>query len=127
MRVLYIDTSSSYLYSGIVEDEILLSSTILDLGQDLSKYALPKIANMFKENNLKPGDIDKIIAVNGPGSFTGIRIGLTIAKVYAFSLKIPITSITSLEAMAASCKEKKVLIPMIDARRNYSYAAIYDN
>lgn len=125
MRILYIDTSSSYLYSAIVEDGKLLSSVSEDYGQGLSQIALPKIAEMFQENNLSPKDVDKIIVVNGPGSFTGIRIGITIAKVYAWSLNIPITTINSLEAMATSSKEQKVHIPMLNARRGYVYTAIY--
>jgi tRNA threonylcarbamoyladenosine biosynthesis protein TsaB len=126
MRVLYIDTSSSYLYSAIVEDEKLIASVSEDYGQSLSAIALPKIVEMFNENKLSPKDVDKIIVVDGPGSFTGIRIGITIAKVYAWSLNIPITTITSLEAMSISSKEKKIHVPMINARRGYVYAAIYD-
>lgn len=125
MRILYIDTSSSYLYTGIVCDGKLISEVQENLQLDLSKLALPKIAEMFSENNLKPNDIDKIIVVNGPGSFTGIRVGLTIAKVYAWSLNIPIIPITSLEAMACSCEEDRILVPIIDARRGYVYGAIY--
>lgn len=126
MRILYIDTSSSYLYAGIVCDNCLVTSVKENLGQDLSRVALPKIASMFESNNLQPNDIDKIIVVNGPGSFTGIRVGLTIAKVYAWSLNIPITTITSLEAMTVSCKYDGPIVSIIDARRDYSYAAIYD-
>ena len=126
MKILYIDTSSSYLYSAIVEDDKLISSVAEDYGQSLSEIALPKIVEMFEKNNLSPKDVDKIIVVNGPGSFTGIRIGITIAKVYAWSLKIPITTISSLEAMAISSKENKKHVPMINARRGYVYAAIYD-
>ena len=81
---------------------------------------------MFTNLNLKPTDIDKIIVVNGPGSFTGIRIGITIAKVYAWGLNKDITTISSLEAMAISCEDKKLKIPVLDARRDYVYAAIFD-
>ena len=126
MKILYIDTSSSYLYSAIVEDNTLISSVAENYGQSLSEIALPKIVEMFEKNNLSPKDVDKIIVVNGPGSFTGIRIGITIAKVYAWRLNIPITTISSLDAMAISSKEKKKHVPMINARRGYVYAAIYD-
>lgn len=126
MRILYIDTSSSYLYAGIVCDNCLVTSFKENLGQDLSRVALPKISSMFESNNLQPKDIDKIIVVNGPGSFTGIRVGLTIAKVYAWSLNIPITTITSLEAMTVSCNYDGPIVSIIDARRDYSYAAIYN-
>ena len=126
MKYLYIDTSSSYLNTALVEDNNLLASINEEFGQSLSEVVVPKIVSMFQENNIEPKDIDKIIVVNGPGSFTGIRIGITIAKVYAWSLNIPITTIDSLGAMAISSNAKKVHIPMINARRGYVYGAIYD-
>ena len=127
MRILYIDTSSSYLYTSIVENDKVMAEIKEEYGQSLSEVALPRIVSMFEKNNLSPKDIDKIIVVNGPGSFTGIRIGITIAKIYAWSLNIPITTIYSLEAMAISSKEKKYHIPILNARRGYVYTAIYDN
>ncbi len=126
MRTLYIDTSSSFLYSGIVEDDKLLCEVKKEFGHSLSEEALPEIASLFTSTNLQPKDIDKIIVVNGPGSFTGIRIGITIAKVYAWSLNIPVTTITSLEAMMISIDERIVRVPMLDARRHYVFTAIYD-
>ena len=126
MRILYVDTSSSYLYAGIVEDNNLLCEVKKEFGTSLSEEALPEIVSLFTKTNLTAKDIDKIIVVNGPGSFTGIRIGITIAKVYAWSLNIPITTITSLEAMMLSSNTNKVKVPMIDARRRYVFGAIYD-
>ncbi|MBQ8131558.1 MAG: tRNA (adenosine(37)-N6)-threonylcarbamoyltransferase complex dimerization subunit type 1 TsaB [Bacilli bacterium] len=126
MRYLYIDTSSSYLYTAIVEDEKLVSEVKEDFGHTLSEKALPEMVSMFEKNHLTAKDIDKIIVVDGPGSFTGIRIGITIAKVYAWSLKTPITTITSLEAMAVSSKANTYKVPMLDARRKYVFGAIYD-
>ena len=126
MRYLYIDTSSSYLYTAIVENERLLGEIKEEFGQSLSEVALPKIASLFTNNNIEAKDIDKIIVVDGPGSFTGIRIGITIAKVYSWSLNIPITTITSLEAMALSCEDNIIHVPLINARRGYVYTAIYD-
>ena len=127
MKYLYIDTSSSFLYAAILENDNIISKVCEDYGQSLSEIALPKIAAMFEENNINPKEIDKIIVVNGPGSFTGIRIGITIAKVYAWSLKIKITTISSLEAMAISNNSDKVKVPIINARRGYVYGAIYAN
>jgi len=125
MRTLYIDTSSNFLYTGIVQDETLLIELQEKLEQNLSRDALPEIASMFDRVNLKPNDIDKIIVVDGPGSFTGIRIGITIAKVYAHTLNKKITTISSLEAMATSFDKASYYVPIIDARRGYVYAAIY--
>ncbi len=127
MKYLYIDTSSSYLYTAVVEEDRLLCEVKSEFGHNLSEVALPEIVEMFNENNIKPEEIGKIIVVNGPGSFTGIRIGITIAKVYAWTLHIPISTITSLEAMALSLDDGLIHIPVLDARRGYVFAAIYDN
>lgn len=126
MKILYIDTSSSYLYTAIIKDSCLLCEVKKEFGHSLSEVALPEIVSMFQDNKIEPNEIDKIIVVNGPGSFTGIRIGITIAKVYAWSLNIPITTITSLEAMMLSSKSEGIRVPIIDARRKYVFAAIYD-
>ena len=126
MRSLYIDTSSSFLYSAIVNDDKVEAEIKKEFGHSLSEVALPEIVSMFEKNKLEAKDIDKIIVVNGPGSFTGIRIGVTIAKVYAWSLKTPVTTITSLDAMAVSSNANTYKVPMIDARRKYVFTAIYD-
>ena len=128
MKILYIDTTTSYLYTGLVIDGKLKSEIKEDFGKDLSSKALSKISEMLTNNHLEPVDIDKIMVVNGPGSFTGIRVGVTIAKTYAYSLNKDIVTVSSLEAMAVSSKgETSFKVPLIDARRNYVYAAIFDN
>lgn len=127
MTFFYIDTTSSYLYTGIVRDNTLLSYCKKNLGKELSVYTTMEVDKIFNEANVKPEDIDKIIVVNGPGSFTGIRIGVTLAKIFAWAKNIPITTITSLEAMAKSIKSDKLIVPIINARREACWAAIYDN
>lgn len=127
MTFFYIDTTSKYLYTGIVKDNILLNEKQEDLGKDLSTYAVSEVSKMFDEVHLLPKDIDKIIVVNGPGSFTGIRIGVTLAKIFAWSLNKPIITITSLEAMAESTSTDKLIVPIINARREACYTAIYDH
>ena len=126
MRVLYIDTSSDYLYSGIIIDDKLVSSIKRKYEKDLSKEALPKIIELFDKADITPKDLDKIIVVNGPGSFTGIRIGITIAKTIAWALNINITPISGLSAMAISSNTNTYKMPLIDARRGYVYGGIYD-
>ena len=128
MRILYIDTTTSNLYTAIYEDNKILSSISESFGKDLSRVALDKIKSMLEDLNLVPNDIDKILVVNGPGSFTGIRIGVTIAKTFAYSLNKEITTISSLQAMALSSNSNtKYVVPIIDARRGYVYGSIYDN
>ncbi len=126
MKVFYIDTSSSYLYAGISDNDILLSSVKKNLGSDMSKFTIKEVENLFKEASLESSDIDKIIVVKGPGSYTGIRIGMTFAKIMAWSLKKEIVSITSLEAMSV-LETSKVIVPLIDARRGFVFAGIYEN
>ena len=126
MTIFYIDTTSSYLYTAVVKDRELLIQKKKDLGKNLSVETVSIVSDMFNEVNIKPEDINKIIVVNGPGSFTGIRIGVTLAKIFAWSRNIPITTITSLEAMAKSIKTDKLIVPIINARREACYAAIYD-
>ena len=126
MKTLYIDTSSSFLYAGILEDTNILQEVKKEFGQDLSKEALPEIDKLFKKAKLKPKDINKIVVINGPGSFTGIRIGITIAKTYAWALNLDIITVNALEAMSISCEEKINHVPILDARRGYVFAAIYD-
>ena len=127
MTLFYIDTTSSFLYTGIVKDNNLLIEKKENLGKDLSVYTVSIVSDMFMEVNINPSDIDKIIVVNGPGSFTGIRIGVTLAKILAWARNIPITTITSLEAMAKSIKTDKLIVPIINARREACYGAIYEN
>lgn len=127
MKVLYLDTSSSFLYCAIVKNDECIGEIKLNLERDLSSLALSEINNLFLSTSTIPNDIDKIIVVNGPGSFTGIRVGLTIAKTYAWGLNKKITTISSLEAMAVSNKNNyDYYIPVIDARRGYVYSGIYD-
>lgn len=127
MKIFYVDTSSDYLYSGIVINDTLVSECQEKLGKDLSKEALPRIISVFNKANITPNDLDKIIVVTGPGSFTGIRIGVTIAKTIAWSLNIPIVPISGLTAMAISNKQEGYSMPLIDARRGFVYGALYDN
>ena len=127
MISLLIDTSTSNLTVSIINsDEVIYNyqETILS---DMSSKLLPIIDNGLKENNLKLENIDKIFVVNGPGSFTGIRVGVTVAKTIAWALKKDIIPLSSLELMATTTSSKKYIVPMIDARRNNVFAGIYDN
>lgn len=124
---LYIDTSSSYLYSALIKDKKILQEVKENYGQKLSVEALPQIIKLFEKASITPKDIDKIVVVVGPGSFTGIRIGVTIAKTMAFSLKKSIIPVSSLKAMAISArKDTPYIMPLMDARRGYVYGAVYD-
>ena len=126
MISLFIDTSSYNLIIGIYKDlkEIYLSIEKND--NNLSERILVNIDQAFKEVNLNIKQIDNIFVVNGPGSFTGTRIGVTVAKTLAWGLKKPVYRISELEVLASKTEEDYI-VPMIDARRGYVYAGMYDN
>ncbi len=126
MRILYIDTTTTYLYTGVTEDNRLLKEIKEEYKKDLSSVALKEISGMLDSLNLGIKDIDKIMVVNGPGSFTGIRIGVTIAKTLGYILNKDIITISSLEAMALSSNKDNIIVPIIDARRGFVYGSIYD-
>ncbi len=126
MNSLFINTSTKKLLIAIIKDDKILFEYKDDNSNELSSKIFPIIDDAFKKSGLKPNDIDTIFVTNGPGSFTGIRIGLTIAKVMAWSLNIKVIPISSLELMA-STKTSKYVASLIDARRGYVFAGLYDN
>lgn len=126
MISLFLDTSSSYLSSAIVKDGKVLKEIYLYLEKEMSKYALLKIKEMMDELNLKPNDIDTVVVVNGPGSYTGLRVGVTIAKTFAWGLNKKLAKVSSLFAMATSIKSNSYIVPIIDARRGFVFAGVYD-
>ena len=127
MITLYLDTTSSFLYTAIIKESEVIAEIKEQLNNNLSEYTLPRIEEMLTVKGISIDEIGKIVVVNGPGSFTGIRIGLTIAKTLAWAKNIPIIPISSLEAMALSADgEYDYVAPAIDARRGFVYASIYD-
>ena len=126
MKILFLDTSSFFVTISIVQDNEILFNYQDEIRDDMSSKIMPIIRKGFETVNFKINDIDKIMVVNGPGSFTGVRIGVTVAKTLAWSLKKDIITLSSLELMATSPFDTDYIIPMIDARRGYVYAGIYD-
>lgn len=124
--IFYIDTTSSVLVAGLIKNNTLIGKIEETLGKNLSTNTLYLIEKMFNKCFVDVNDIDKIVVINGPGSFTGVRIGITIAKTYAWALKKKIVTLSSLEAMSVSTKVAKYKIPYIDARRGYVFAGIYN-
>lgn len=125
MISLFLNTSIDFLSVAIVKDGVVLDSFYTKLNNDLSKITLSVIDDMLSRLSISKRDIKRIVCVNGPGSFTGLRIGVTIAKVWAYSLNIDIVGVSSLYVLATGV-EGDYIVPIIDARRGYVYAGIYD-
>lgn len=126
MITLFIDTCTEVLNVALIKDSIILGSSTISSSEH-SKHTMPEIEKLFKNNNINPKSVNKIMVTNGPGSFTGIRIGVTIAKTYAWACNINVIPISTLKAYALSYDGFDYYIPLIDARRGYVYAGIYNN
>lgn len=101
MKTLFIDTHSELLTIGIINGSEILTKEVESYNSH-SIILLPLIDTLLKENNLKINDIDRIVVLNGPGSFTGIRIGLTVAKTIGYALNKDVYPISSLKAYLVS-------------------------
>ncbi|MBR3362700.1 MAG: tRNA (adenosine(37)-N6)-threonylcarbamoyltransferase complex dimerization subunit type 1 TsaB [Bacilli bacterium] len=125
MKYLFVDSATATLVVAIIVDGEIKYIFNEPTGKDMSIMVMPIIKEAFTTSNLKPQDIDKIFVTIGPGSFTGIRVGLTAVKVMAWALKIPVIPISSLEVIASGTPGSHN-IALIDARRGYVYAGGYD-
>ena len=126
MISLVIDTCNSNLTVALIRDNSILSIYNERIFTDLSTKIFPVMQEVFIKANVDPKDIDTIFVANGPGSFTGIRIGVTVAKTYAWALNKKIIPFSSLEMMATTKVNEDYIVPVIDARRDYVYAGIYN-
>ena len=124
MTYLFIDTCNAFIVSIIKNNEIIYINKDSS-NTDTSSKIMPVIDDAFKSTNLNINDIDKIFVVNGPGSFTGIRVGVTIAKTISYCLNIPLIKLSELELLATT-PTNNYNMPIIDARRGYVFGAIYD-
>ena len=125
MISLFIDTSLSDVSIALVKDNNILSNIRNTSPKEHSIYTTKFIEDILKENKLTPSDVNEIVVVNGPWSFTGIRIGVTIAKMYAYLLKKDIKEITSLKIRVLGFKGKYFL-STIDAKHGNYYIGLYD-
>lgn len=126
MISLFLDSCDKKIIVAILKDNQLIYSKIEDNDNHLSERFLPMIKQALDEVNYTLNDVTRIYIVNGPGSFTGIRVGVTTAKVIAWGLNKEIIPISELEVLATTCTDKKYLVPYIDARREAVYAGMYD-
>ena len=123
MKYLFIDSATANLVVAIIDNGKLIYFYNNNDNHDISTKMMPVLSLAFNKTSLKVNDIDKIFVVVGPGSFTGIRVGLTVAKTIAYALNIPIVPISSLEVIASG----NAGTALINARRGYVFAGTYDS
>ena len=123
MLILGIDTSTKICTCSIFDSENgVIAETSLSVKKNHSNIVMPIIDNLFKISDLNINDIDKIAVAIGPGSFTGVRIALGIAKGLAMALNKPLIAINELDILEAIASgNENEIIPLIDARKERVY------
>lgn len=119
MYSLFIDTHASNIILVLYKDNQIIKKVTQESSMSHSVYCLPLIKSLLEESNLELKDLSLLLVVNGPGSFTGIRIGMTIAKVIAYSLNIPIKLIDSLLIKALNVEASTKYISLEDKHGAY--------
>ncbi|MFD2035232.1 tRNA (adenosine(37)-N6)-threonylcarbamoyltransferase complex dimerization subunit type 1 TsaB [Belliella marina] len=129
--ILSIETATQVCSVSIHRDGMLLGVTELYLENVHSQKLLGLISDLFGQLGLVRKDLAAVAVSSGPGSYTGLRIGVSVAKGFAYALDIPLVGIGTLHGLAAQaihlCREGDFVIPMIDARRMEVYAGVFDS
>ena len=126
MKILAVDTSSKLCSVAILEDTNLIKKIELDNGLTHSETLMPLIQQLLNECSLSLNNIDLLVSDVGPGSFTGIRIGVSSCKAFSDSLNIPCVGISSLEVLAYNIQNDGIICSTIDCKNNNCYFALYE-
>ena len=121
-----IETANAPLSIAVVRDGQVIAEIVQNIKLTHSAGAMPAIEDVLARVNMKPSELDAIAVSEGPGSYTGVRIGVTLAKTLAWTLQKPLIGISSLKTLAANAALYEGFIcPIFDARRNNVYTAVY--
>jgi tRNA threonylcarbamoyladenosine biosynthesis protein TsaB len=127
LKRLVIDSATKYLYIGLFNDFQAIGTFYEEGHNDHSVKLMTVIEQLFQDNNLKVIDLDEIIIGVGPGSYTGLRIGVVVAKMFGWNNNIPVKKISSLALIASSVEKHSLILAEIDARRGNSFLGLYEN
>ena len=126
MKILAIDTSNNTLGVALLNGNQVAGELITNVKKNHSVRAMPAIEQLMNDCEIKPKDLDKVVVAKGPGSYTGVRIGVTIAKTLAWTLNIPISGVSSLKVLAMNGRYFDGLIaPLFDGRRGQIFTGLY--
>ena len=127
MLTLALDTATRVCTVGLVQDGHVLAEYDISVGLTHSEGLMPQLDQMFVRTGIKKENIDRIAVSIGPGSFTGLRIGLAAAEAMAYAWQCGICGVNTLEAMAYNIPvEGVVLAPVLDAQKGNFYTAFYE-
>jgi len=129
MLVVAIDTSEDFCSLALADDGLLLSELVFHTKMDLLRRIEPNLERLLVDNGRGPRNIDGIIVSLGPGSFTGLRIGVTIAKTLASTLEKPIAGVPTLDAIARGIAPTAAnhICPMMHARTGEVFWTLFDS
>ena len=126
MKILSIDTSSNICTVAVLENYECKEEIIVDDARNHSEKIMPVIEEALNKTNLNLTDIDLIVCDKGPGSFTGIRIGVGTVLAFQDSLNIPCIGVSSLEALAYNVKNNGIICSLIDAKNQNVYFGLFE-
>ena len=127
MKILSIDTASNLCTVAILEDKKCIKEIVVNDARNHSEKIMPVIEQALQETSLNLGNIDLIVCDKGPGSFTGIRIGVGTVLAFQDSLNIPCVGISSLEALAYNVEQDGLICSLIDAKNNNVYFGLFEH
>lgn len=128
MKILGLDSSSSVLALGIIDEKKILADVKVKLEGNLSEVLLDVLNQTLKDLTLEVKDLQALAYSIGPGSFTGLRVGLSFIKGLSFSTGIPIVAVPTLDALASQVHLVNTLVvPIIAAKKDLVYSALYTN
>lgn len=126
MKILAIDTATKVAGAAVVNEHGILAESWLNTGKTHSQRLLPLIDDMLKNGGITLEEIDGFAVTVGPGSFTGLRIGISTIKAFAQALNKQIVEVVSLDALSRNMSGfTGIICPILDARKNEVYNAIY--
>lgn len=126
MICLFLDTSGSTLILSLIKDKDIIYNKQIESIRDHSTYLVNAINDAFKENNLDIKSLNKIFVGIGPGSFTGTRIGVTVAKTLSYSLNIDLIPVSTLEEYIFNVDNYDYYVPVIEDKKDKLYFSIFD-
>jgi tRNA threonylcarbamoyladenosine biosynthesis protein TsaB len=129
MLLLAIDTAGPACAVAIVRDSAILAQATEPIGRGHAERLMPMIASALGEAGVSFGDLDRIAVTTGPGSFTGVRVGIAAARGLALALDIPAVGIGSLDALAFPVTQSRsdgTVVATLDAKRGELYALVKD-
>ena len=127
MKILALETSAKSVSCAVTEDGAVLASAYQCTGLTHSRTLMPMVADLLKNANLTLDGIDRIAISAGPGSFTGLRIGIAAVKGLAWAADKPCCAVSTLEAMAQNVRHMDgLIIGAMDARRSQVYSALFE-